>query len=76
MTHPRLDAQDVSTILIPVAMNPDRRECWVSATGDNLNLREETIEDVHSARRGKDSDKDDTVLSYAVVEQDADGHDS
>jgi len=76
MAHPWFDAQDVSTPLIPITRNPDRREGWIGATGDDLNLWEETVEDVHSARCNEKGDEDDTVLSYAMIEEDADGHDS
>ena len=76
MTHPWLDAQDVPSFMVSVTRNPDWRERWVNAACDNLNIGEETIEDVHAARRGKEGDEDDTVLSYAMVEKDTDGHDS
>ena len=76
MPHPWFDAQGVSTFVIPIARNPNRRECWIGAAGDNLNPGEETVEDVHSARRDKDGDEDDTILSHTVIEQDADGHNS
>lgn len=75
MTHPRLDTQDVSTLLVSVARNPDRRERWISTSSDDRNLGEEAIEDVRSAGRGKKGDKDDAVLSYAMIEKDADSHD-
>jgi len=76
MSHPWLDAQDVSTFVVPIARNPDRGEGWIGTAGDNLNLGKETIEDVHSARCGEEGDEDDAVLSYAVIKEDADGHDS
>ena len=75
MTHPRLNAQDTSTFVIPISRNPDRREGRVSTASDNLDLRKEAIEDMYPARCSKEGDKDDMVLPYAVVEEDADGHD-
>jgi len=76
MAHPWLNAQDVSTFVASVPGNPDRRESRISTTSDNLNFREETIEDVRAAWCDKEGNEDDTVLSYAVIEKDADGHDS
>jgi hypothetical protein len=76
MPHPWLNAENVSTFSVPIAWNPDRREVWIGAAGEDLNLGEEAVEDVHSPRRGEESDEDNTVLSYAVIKKDADGHDS
>jgi len=73
MAHPRFDAQDVSPFL-PCARNPDRREGRVGTASDDLDLWEETTEDAHSARCGDEGDEDDAVLSYTVVEKDADSH--
>jgi len=75
MAHPWLNAQDISTFVVPIARNPDGREGWVSTASDNLNLREESIEDAHPTRRGEESNKDDAVLSYTVVKKDTNGHD-
>jgi len=75
MAHPWLYAQDISTFIFPITRNPDRCEGWISTAGDNLNLGEEAIENVHPARRSEEGDKDDPVLLYAVVEKDTDGHD-
>jgi len=76
MAHPWFDTQDFSTTLIPITRNPDWRDGWVGATCDNLNLWEEAVEDAHSARCDEEGDEDDTVLSYAVIEEETDGHDS
>jgi hypothetical protein len=76
MAHPWFDAQDISAFMIPIARNPDRREGGINAAGDDLNLGEEAIEDVHSAGCREEGDEDDTILPYAMIEKDADGHDS
>jgi len=61
--------------VVPITRNPDRRESWINTASDNLNLGEETVEDVHPARRGEEGDEDDMVLPHTMVEKDADGHD-
>jgi len=76
MTHPWLNAQDISTLMTPVARDPDRREGRVGTASNDLNLGEETIEDMHPVWCSKEGDKDDAILSYAVVEKDTDGHGS
>jgi len=76
MTHPWLDAQNISTLPVPASRNPYRCEGRIRASSDNLNLREDTIEDIHSTRCDEKCDKNDTVLPYAVIEKDANGHDS
>jgi hypothetical protein len=75
MTHPWLDAQDVSTLFAPAAGNQYLREGRICASSDNLNLREDAIEYIHSIRCGEECDKNDTVLSHAVVEKDTNSHD-
>jgi len=76
MTHPWLDAQNISTLLVPASRNPYRCEGRIRASSDNLNLREDTVENVHSARCGEECDENDTILSYAVIEKDTNSHDS
>ena len=76
MAHPWLNAQDALTLFVPVAGSPYRREGWICASGDNLDLGEETIEDVHSARCDEEGNENDTVLSHPMVEKDANSHDS
>lgn len=67
VTHPWLNAENGSTIFISVAGNPDRREVWISAAGDDPNLGEEAVKNVHSSRSGEDRNEDDTVLSYTMI---------
>jgi len=62
VTHPWLNAQDISTIFVSAAGDPYRCEVWIRAPGDNLNLREDAIDDVHSAGSDEEGELDDEQL--------------
>ena len=67
MAHPWLNAENIPTFLTPAAGNPDRREVWVGAASNNLDLGEETVKDVHSPRSGENGNKNNAVLSYPMI---------
>ena len=68
MTHSWFNAKNISALFISIPRNPDWCEVRIRTTSDNLNPGEETVEDVYTARSSEDGDKDNTVLSYTVIE--------
>lgn len=75
VAHPWLNAENIPTLFVSVAGNPDRSEVWIGGASDDLNLGEATIEYVHSPGSGENSDKDDMVFLHAVIQKDSDSHD-